>query len=146
MRKQLVMWAFLKTVAPQISLSFTNDGSQYAMGENHIYYDFDLTSVDVIYAHIKYVHKYTDINYVNPYLFIMLHEIGHHYTEHIKGNDFLRQMLSMAEPNDVNEYIQIALQYMNMPDEYAATGWAIHFIKHHIPLIKKFNKLLRSCE
>lgn len=50
MRKQLVMWTFLKTVAPQISLSFCHNGSQYAMGKNHIEYDFDLTGVDVIYA------------------------------------------------------------------------------------------------
>lgn len=85
-----------------------------------------------------------------PFVFFLLHEVGHH-----KANDYIQDdilefclnekdrieyELSLA---DEEETICLHNQYFNLPDEIMATQWAVNYMRKHP---KKVEKMWRKCE
>ena len=86
-----------------------------------------------------------------PWLFSILHEIGHH-----KANDEIEGAIydfCMSEKERIQEEMETAFsiedakilewQYFNLPDEIMATQWAVNYARKHP---RKIKKIWAECE
>ena len=102
-------------------------------------------------AFINFVEQRFDYKIEHPFIFSMLHELGHHLNnEEIEGEIY---EFCMREKDRIETAIQTAFdedtltileeQYFNLPDEIMATAWAVDYAKRHP---KKIKKMWRECE
>lgn len=79
---------------------------------------------------------------VHPFFIALLHEIGHHITrDQVSNNTILRTLVQAISDNDKRR-----IAYYHMPDEWAATEWAIDYINNNSDTVYnlaiQFNEVL----
>ena len=136
----MLRWIAAKCVAPKVKFSFNNDDPSY--------YNSDTDSINIcveedcedFLAHVRQYHDFHETQLAQPLVWIMLHEIGHHYTlVEDDEEDSLRMILKMAfEVEETDRKIA----YYNLPNEWEATEWAINYIKKHRVFVKILNWLV----
>lgn len=87
-----------------------------------------------------------DLKEYDGFLISFLHELGHHYTLDEFSEDEVNESLN-AKCRISNEYedgrVDLQEEYFNLPDEAAATNWAIEYIRSNREKIDEFwSKLL----
>jgi hypothetical protein len=78
---------------------------------------------------------------------ILLHEIGHAYHPRSSFENYDKEK-AMEEIYEIaNTQIERQKLYMDLPDEYAATEWAIDWLKdpEHRKIAKRFEKQFFEC-
>ena len=77
---------------------------------------------------------------VDPFIISILHEVGHLYTRfNFSSSTWAESMLKKEKIQDTifkNEdnddvYEEMVIQYFNLPEEKAATEWALNYIRTH---------------
>lgn len=136
----MLRWIAAKCIAPKVKFSFNNDDPSY--------YNSDTDSINIcveencedFLAHVRQYHDFHETQLAQPLVWIMLHEIGHHYTlVEDDEEDSLRMILKMAfEVEETDRKIA----YYNLPNEWKATEWAINYIKKHRVFVKILNWLV----
>ena len=72
------------------------------------------------------------------FLWSFLHELGHHETyddledEEIMYSYDMKALINAAYVNDKEHIAMLSKDYFNLPDEYAATMWAVNFANKNI--------------
>lgn len=89
-----------------------------------------------------------DLAGYDGFLISFLHELGHHYTLDELSEDEVDESLS-AKYRISDEYtdgrVDLQEEYYNLPDEAAATNWAIEYIRNNREKIDEFwSKLLNA--
>ena len=80
----------------------------------------------------------------DPFLASFMHELGHHMTNDLfDDNDETynyetRQYLAKALNDKTDSEEKLYEQYFNLPDEMAATRWAIEYIREHSEKVAEF--------
>lgn len=125
------------------------------MGETFYYY---LVSSTIYYTlreepEEKYFLDYVfslapDLRGYDGFLISFLHELGHHYTLDELSEDEANESWD-AKYRISNEYedgrVDLQEEYFNLPDEAAATNWAIEYIRNNREKIDEFwSKLLNA--
>lgn len=139
----MLRWIAAKCIAPKVKFSFNDD--------DHSYYNTDLDSINVsikdaedsedFLAHVRQYHDFHETQFVQPLVWVMLHEIGHYYTVvEDDDEDRLRTLLSLAF--DTIDKADRRVLYYNLPNEWEATEWAINYIKKHRVFVKILNWLV----
>lgn len=88
--------------------------------------------------------RYPEV-YAHPFLWLLMHEIGHLMTCNLFSVEEQQRFLDMKD--NINEfagyyYPTVCEWYQILPDEYMATRWAGEYMLKHPKKIKKFcNKL-----
>lgn len=137
---------FVRMIDKKIKLTF-EDTYCWAERENHAINiapsDFRSLKDFGFMRHIKTHHYFNRINNYSLAMISILHEIGHLYTN---GKDDLktRSFLAMIPPEVAAKDRSIQDKYYNIPCEFAATEWAIRFIKKNDNFVKKFDKKFRK--
>lgn len=79
--------------------------------------------------------KANGLQYETPiFILCLLHELGHHYTMDLFGDDELCDYFEQKE--QLGDSDEDFVTYFSIPDEYEATMWAINFINTHPSEIK----------
>lgn len=119
-------------------MQLTTDYGYYASNKS---IDYRLTEghIEDIWFN-EFVKERFGLTVKNIFMFSILHEIGHHETiEEIYESDFLYDFC-MKEKERIHKKMQKASakkskklewEYFNLPDEIAATAWAVDYIRHH---------------
>lgn len=132
-----------------IKVSFDdNEGSYFDDEEEAINIDLhDLQNDKGFFRHLRTAHKCEWWKNYSPLLWTILHEVGHYYTL----NDFdmddemdERFALSMVS-DDALDMPEVQDRYFNLPTEWAATEWAIQFIKDNPEYCKEFDSDYYFC-
>lgn len=98
---------------------------------------------DTFIQHIKNSHGFKNVNKYACPIWTTLHEIGHLRTnDDVEDDPDTRNFCQYAYDNGILDYDQINSLYYDMPDEWAATEWAIEFVKSHKILCKIFTYLI----
>ena len=99
------------------------------------------------YRHLHDFHKVNDVTIVQKITWTVLHEIGHFFNQdeimHPTNEDLIARTEIFLAKN-INRYIQDL--YYNISAEWAATEWAIDFIKNNFALVKLFEENLLTAE
>ena len=96
---------------------------------------------------IEFVKERFNYNVKYPFIFSLLHEVGHHKT----FDDICDSIYDFCdtEKERINSEMQTASmrkskklewQYFSLPDEILATNWAVHFCKKHPKTVEKMWK------
>lgn len=103
---------------------------------------------------VEYIKDRFDYDVENVFIITLLHEIGHYKTDDEIGSalgsycDQDKERISDTILNtDVSEEEEKRLnwQYFNLPDEFAATAWAVNFAKENPEYIKEmWNKMEKA--
>ena len=116
-------------------------GSEYAYHFSDEHIDYAITCddwTDIAYdAFLK-----EEFGFENPYPFVIsiLHEIGHHMTSEDIYDEYDYDEIqekktkienSLKLPNKMTEKVKLEFDYFRLPDEYAATAWAVDYFKTH---------------
>lgn len=69
------------------------------------------------------------------FLLSLLHEVGHHLTledfeDYELCEEWANKIMIELEINDTN-YDEKQIEYFNLPSEYAATAWAVSYLREH---------------
>lgn len=88
----------------------------------------------------EYVKERFGYTVKNTFMFSILHEIGHHFTlENVYESEVLYNFC-ISEKERITAKMQTAgkkkskkleWEYFNLPDEIAATAWAVDYARHH---------------
>lgn len=98
---------------------------------------------DSFIQHIKNSHGYNKVVNYPCAMWTALHEIGHLRTDDESETDLkTRGFCQFAYENNLMTYDQINSIYYDMPDEWAATEWAIDFVESHKTFCKIFARLI----
>ena len=94
--------------------------------------------------------RYEGIN-ANPFLWGLMHEIGHCMTDIWDEEDEKYFQLMNEKLNDFDTVEEVNTWYHIIPDEYFATRWAADFMRTHPKKMRKFcekmNKVMKNfCE
>ena len=126
----------------------------FDFGESKVEYTLDQDWSDEAYNDFLK----NEFNLDNPNIFVisLLHEIGHHMTE----DDFddmddiaifvqkQRTLERLATAKSDEERKIMEVDYFKIPDEYAATAWAVDFYTNHRKeckkMVKKVGKAIRK--
>lgn len=107
-------------------------------------YDFDEDGFAPIAFtdHVYDCHGYADVYKFPPELFTVLHELGHYFSnddEMIEVDWTMRALISViSAPDTLEEYKRVAQNYFDLPTEWAATEWAIEYVKTHEKICNMF--------
>lgn len=114
----------------------------------YIGYNFNLLedkSIRIIYK--DFIRRFPSGRGFATITLILLHEIGHTYypRSSFKGYNKTKAIDEIYLTASTQE--EATTLYMNLPDEYAATGWAIDWLKdpEHRKIAKKFEKQFYEC-
>lgn len=102
---------------------------------------------------IEFVKERFDYDVKLPFIFSILHEVGHHKTlEDVYANDDLYNFCisekkridkEMKTLEDETLARKLEFEYFNLPDEIIATAWAVSYMKNHP---KKVKKMWEKCQ
>ena len=81
--------------------------------------------------------RFPRINGVSPFIWSLLHEIGHHETWDELTEEEIDESMQIKESIDVDDHASRMIYY-TCPDEYAATDWAGHYIETHREKVEEF--------
>jgi hypothetical protein len=81
--------------------------------------------------------RFPYINGVSPFIWSLLHEIGHHETWDELTEEELKESAEIKESINEKDHSS-RMAYFTCPDEYAATDWAGHYIESHRDKIDEF--------
>lgn len=94
---------------------------------------------------MNFNHLAPDIK-ADTFLIALLHELGHHMTvDELTAEEEKESLKKRIELNSVNlknstpeEIARANYEYFNMPDEVAATNWAINYIRNNTEKVAEF--------
>jgi hypothetical protein len=81
--------------------------------------------------------RFPQVNGVSPFIWSLLHEIGHHETWDELTEEEIDESMQIKESIDVDDHAS-RMTYYTCPDEYAATDWAGHYIETHREKVEEF--------
>lgn len=115
-------------------------GTEFAYYFNDEHIEFQMTCddwTDKVFD--EFLLEY--FGFVNPYPFVIsiLHEIGHHVTledlteNEIYLSDWVKERIPerLQKAKDIDDKKQIEFEYFTLPDEIAATTWAIDYFRQN---------------
>lgn len=129
-------------------------GTEFAYYFNDEHIEFQITCDDwTDRLFDEFVEK--EFNFKNPYPFVLsiLHEIGHHNTVDEIDEETYSYILDRKEQidkivqnkkNSRKKKIKANLEYFRLPDEYAATKWAVDYFRQHSTECDKMYK--KACK
>lgn len=84
---------------------------------------------------VEFIEKNFDYKVRDIFLVSLLHEVGHHFTledfdDEEWNDDHLKKVFIEATITEEN-YKEKSFQYFSLPIEFAATAWAIDYLKSH---------------
>ena len=134
----LAKTAFIKSIV-NVPVKYSDKGHSY----NELTHEVEICSdeyLDGFMRHLHIKHGCTFYNKIHPQVWAMLHELGHHYTcRHVKqSSPFLRIMISLMDDEKIAE-----TAYFGLPDEWAATEWAIKYCKAHPHKVKTMSRIIK---
>ena len=120
---------FIQSIA-DVKVSFKKEGYWYDNEKETINVDLsDLEDMGFM-RHLREVHKCKFANEYSLTLWSILHEIGHYYTlDDVEEDDEDDRVALALTTTAVAHNKKVQNRYFNMPSEWAATEWAIDFIK-----------------
>ena len=140
-----VLRAIVRESAPELRVKFS-DTTEYDHTHEIVYlapHDFkeDLGFM----RHLREVHKCKWADKINVVLWATMHEVGHYYTlDDCEEDDYeVRAACAMVSTEEAAASIAIQDRYYNLESEWAATEWAIQYIKKNKA---KFIELSRKIE
>jgi len=141
---KIICCTFIKSITPTTKVYFKkNEGSYYSNdNEINIQLDFRKENVANFTEHLYTQHKCKVAYKIHPYIWKMLHEIGHFYTiEYCETDPLALFIIANADCKTKEEEKEVDFVYYNMPVEYAATDWAANFVKNNKKKIIFYNKI-----
>ena len=136
--------------APQVHIYFHNDESYYDHSEKSIYIDKEYEEDCGFMRHLCEVHKVPWAYKIHDYIWTVLHEVGHFYTYskyvNSKKETAVRKYFAKKDFDTVNNSVKLQDLYYNLDSEYAATEYAIQFIKRHYKTMRKLSLYLSKIE
>lgn len=133
---------FIWSIADVDVIFDTDDGTYYDGDTETININLDELNQDYGFLrHLRVVHKCEFCNKYSPLLWAILHEVGHYYTLDDYDNEEEedeRIALSLLD-DDVLHNPMVQDRYFNLPSEWGATEWAIHFVENNAELCKEFD-------
>ena len=101
---------------------------------------------------IKFVKDRFDYDVRYPFIFSLLHEVGHHKTdEDVEGavENFCQEEKAIltdaiANTTDEKEIEKYEYRYFSLPDEIIATAWAVKFCKEHPKKVENMWKKMET--
>jgi hypothetical protein len=135
-----------------IDKTYFNDCYEYRYDENSVGWTLFETEIDKYYNVFIKERFNLELTEEDIFLISLLHEVGHYKTDDgITDNvyDFCleeKERLSeeLGEVEDEEEIKKLHWQYFNLPDEWAATYWAVDYIKKHPKKCKNIAKRLQN--
>lgn len=151
--KKLGIRLVIKMLDRHTKIKFEDDDSSgaYDHEENTVFIGSNCGNKELQVAfqkHIRNKHHYDSAHKFSATLWTILHEMGHHFTsddfdESIEDEEApIRAMCAMIPLNEAMEK-GIEDTYYDLPTEFAATEWAINFIKSHPRKARLFDLMVR---
>lgn len=143
---KVICYTFIKSITPTTKVYFKKNEGSYYSHDNEINIQLDFRKEDVanFTEHLYTQHKCKVAYKIHPYIWKMLHEIGHFYTiEYCEEDPWALFIIEIENTNckTKEEKKEIDFVYYNMPVEYAATDWAANFVKNNKKKIIFYNKI-----
>ena len=142
--KERIMNLFMKIVLRgECDVKFTRKYQPFAsFDENLIVLNLREGAIDSQFIdHIRKSHGYARAYKISPQIWTALHEVGHIKTEgDCDENAEMRKFCEWANEEGALPQKTINQLWYDMPDEWAATEWAIDFVKKHYIFCKLFGK------
>ena len=141
---KLICYNFIKAITPTTKVYFKRNGGSYFSSDNKINIQLDFNKEDTtnFMEHLYTQHKCKVAYKIHPYIWKMLHEVGHFYTFEDCEEDLLSLLIiANADCKTKEEKKDVDFVYYNMPIEYAATDWAANFVKYNKKRIAFYNKI-----
>lgn len=133
---------FIWSIA-DVEVVFDTDEGSYFDGDTDTI-NINLNELNQDYGfmrHLREVHKCNFWDKYSPLLWTILHEVGHYYTlddYDSEAEEGERIILSLVNEKGLqNPMVQD--RYFNLPSEWGATEWAIHFVEDNTELCKEFD-------
>ena len=127
----------VKLLAPKVRVKIdTTDSTCFDFEHRNLIvgYDFDEDNYGFTY-HLKNTHKCRYAYKISHRLWAVLHELGHYYTEQgIEDSEQYQQVRAicmLVGDEVVRKDRKVQAMYFNLPSEWAATEWAINWVKTH---------------
>lgn len=138
---------FVKEVDEEISPIFIEgEGYYFETTTNKINIDLSDTEDYGFMRHLKEKHHYDCADTISIIIWSILHEIGHYNTENeIDWEDDFEDRFALACTNsDVRYNKKVQDMYFDLPSEFAATEWAIDYVKDNFENIMRISKLIEN--
>lgn len=146
--RERIMNLFMKIVVRgECDVKFTRKYQPFASyDENLIVLNLREGAIDSQFIdHIYKSHGYKRAYEISPQIWTALHEVGHIKTECDGDEDALmRKFCEWANDEGALPQKTINRLWYEMPDEWAATEWAIDFVKKHYIFCKLFGKAVEN--
>lgn len=120
----------------------------YYPSENTI--DFQITTGIEDELFWRFVKKTFDfeVNEENNFIFSLLHEVGHAKTNKKLSDDIIdycneqkdKIRFKMAKATTRRRVRELEYKYFALPDEIAATAWAVRYAKKHPIIVKRMGR------
>lgn len=140
-----LIWLFIKCVCPSLKVKFIEEGqTAYDWTEECIYVNITEACDEFGFLrHLREVHQCKEMKEFSLWTWVILHEIGHHFTLDMCEEDEMEMRAICAIINTDKLTPEISDMYFNLESEWEATEWAINFVKSHFGLCKCFTALTR---
>lgn len=99
----------------------------------------------------EFIEKNFDYKVTDIFLVSLLHEVGHHFTvddfdDAEWGFDHTQKVFIENSINEDN-YREKSFEYFSLPTEFAATAWAIEYLKNHEEeMYRRWNEMLQHIQ
>lgn len=142
-----------KQLAPfGIHKAFCSDDFSYWYESEDVHYKLTVTVEDEWF--MEFIAETFGYKAQYPFLMSLLHEVGHHFTiDDIEEED---EVFSEDEKTRISEEMQTAdvertkaleWEYFNLPDEIAATEWAVAYaVEHTAELAEMWSEVLEALQ
>ena len=128
----------------------TDVGYEYNFEENAVGWSLIQNETDDIYN--TFVYERFGYKVTNTFFISLMHEVGHYKTaDDVMGSAYEycleekeRICDRLLDDITTKEKRVLHYQYFNLPDEWAATYWAVNYIKNHPKKSKKIIKRLEK--
>lgn len=143
MKVKLIYGLTKLLVGKEYKVYFANKCQPFASpNEGLIVLNFAAGATDESFiSHIKNRHGYRKAREISTELWTALHEVGHTKTVGtVTYNGEVRYALELAQKYG-GDLQKINEMYYELEDEWAATEWAIQFVKKHYILCRLISKL-----
>ena len=130
--KKFICWLFVKSITPDIKLTFTNEDSSFEYATNTVYLTFGDDCTGFI-RRLKFVHGMRGADNFNIIMWQILHEIGHYFTpDYCEDDESLeRAICALIDEDEAKNSEKIQNIYFNLEKEYGATEWASNYLIFH---------------
>lgn len=138
---------FVNYVEEEIVPTFNEgEGYFYETATNKINIDLTDNEDFGFMRHLKETHKYKNADKISIIVWSILHEIGHYETEdEIEWEDDFNDRAVLALTGENVKYnTKVQDMYFNLPSEFAATEWAIDWVKNNFKIAKEISKLVEN--